>query len=126
MFRLPCVGEFAQGKAEALAGEIGAAVPLQDDEAAQLHDEFEAVGAGYRVPSDPGVAVLEAFGGTAPTEHGDKPESAVISILLVSSLPEDVTSGATGFQIVFVVEGRAKLADFQRFGRGADGEGGAS
>ena len=126
MSGLPCVGEFAQGEAEALAGEIGAAVPFEDDEAAQLHDEFEAVGAGHRVPTDPGVAVLEPFGGTAPAKDCDEPVGAIFWILLVSALPEDMTGGATSFEIVLFVESGAKLADFQRLSRGADGDGGAS
>ena len=51
-----------------------------------------------------------------------------VTIIWTMSAAVPLTLGcrATGFQIVFVVEGRAKLADFQRFGRGADGEGGAS
>ena len=67
MFFLPGVGKSAQGEAEALAGEIGATGILGNDEAAELDDELEAVGAGDRVPADPGVAVLESLGGPGPT-----------------------------------------------------------
>ena len=122
----PCVGEFAKGEAEALAGEIGAAVPIEHDEATQLDDELEAVGTGHRVPADPGVAVLESFGGTTPAEDGDELVGAVFRILLVGSLPENVTGGPPGFQIVLLVEGGTKLADFEWFGGGADDDGGVS
>ena len=63
--------EGAQGEGEALAGEIGAAGAVDDVEAAELDDEFEAVGAGDGVPADVVVAFLEAFGGSAPAEDGD-------------------------------------------------------
>lgn len=66
---MPSGGQFAQGAAKALAGEIGVALLVDNDEAAELHDEFESVGAGHRVPADPFVAVLEALGRTGPNKR---------------------------------------------------------
>ena len=68
---LELAAEGAQGKGEALAGEVGAAGAVDDIEAPQLGDEFEAVGAGDGVPAEVVVAFLEAFGGPAPAEDGD-------------------------------------------------------
>jgi hypothetical protein len=46
-----------------LAGEIWAAGLLRNEEAAELDDELEAVGAGDRIPADSGVAVFEVVFG---------------------------------------------------------------
>ena len=46
-----------------MAGEIGAAGLLGNEEAAELDDELEAVGAGDRIPADSGVAVFEVVFG---------------------------------------------------------------
>lgn len=62
---LPFGGQFAQGAAEALAAEIGAAVGVDDDEAAQLHDLLNA-----RFATDPAVrvAAIEGLRGDISTE----------------------------------------------------------
>ena len=122
---VPCVGELAQREAEALAGEIGAAGLLGNDEAAELDDEFEAVGASDGIPADPGVAVFEMLGDPGPTEDGDKGVAAVFGVLLVNALPKDVPGGATGFGVVLVVEDRSELADFKWLGGGAKAEAGS-
>ena len=117
---MPLSGQFAQGAAEALAGKIGASVGDDDDEAAQLYDEFETVGAGDGVPADPFVAILEAFGGAGPTEDGDEPVHSAFRIALLGFLSEDMPGGASGSKVVMLVEQAAQLADFEGFGCGAD------
>ena len=87
MLFLPRVGKLAQGETEALAGEIGAAGFLRHEETAELDDEFEAVGTGDGVPTDPRVAVLESLGGTGPTQHGDEICTAVFLVIFVNTLP---------------------------------------
>ena len=72
VFFLPGVCKSAQGEAEALAGEVGAAGTFRNDEAAELHDELEAVSASHRIPTDPSVTVFEMLGGSSPAEDGDK------------------------------------------------------
>jgi hypothetical protein len=117
---LPFGGQFAQGPAEALAGEFGAAAGLDDHEAPQLHDELEAVGAGHGVPADPFVAVLEAFGRPGPAKHGDEPLGAAFRIALPGALPEDAPGGPACLEVVLRVQHGAQLADFERFGGSAD------
>ena len=68
---VPAVGQFAQGEAKALGGEIGPAGFFGHEKAAPLHDEFEALRAGDWIPSDHGIAVLEMPSGGTPDEHGD-------------------------------------------------------
>jgi hypothetical protein len=119
---LPLGGQFAQREAEALAGEIRAAVRVDDGESAQLDDELEAVGAGYRVPADPFVAVLEAFGGTRPAEDGDEPLDTALRIVFPSPLPQNVPGRTPGLEVMLLVENGAQLADFECFGGRADGQ----
>lgn len=114
--------EGAQGKCEALAGEIGAAGAVDDVEAAQLHDELEAVGAGNGVPADMIVTFLETLGGSAPTEDGDQFGAVCLGVGSVDSLPKDVPGGASGLEIVPLVEGLAKMVDFGFLGGGAQYE----
>jgi hypothetical protein len=111
--------EGAQGQGEALAGEIGAAGAVDDVEAPQLHDEFEAVGTGHGVPADVIVAFLEAFGGSAPAEDGDEFGTVRLVVGAVDSLPEDVSGRASGFEIVAFVEGLAEEVDLGVLGGGA-------
>ena len=107
-----------------MAGEIGAAGPFGNDEAAELDDELEMVGAGHGIPTDPGVAVLKALGGSGPTEDGHELVAALFRVLLINALPENMSGRTTGFEVVFVIEDRSKLADFERLGGGANVEGG--
>jgi hypothetical protein len=81
VFFLPRVGKLTQGEAEALAGKIGTAGFLWNDEAAELDDEFEAVGAGDGIPADPSIAVLESLGGTGPTQDGDEVFAAIFRVV---------------------------------------------
>jgi hypothetical protein len=46
-----------------LAGEIGFTGAVDDEEATELDDEFEAVGAGVGVPANVIIAFLESLGG---------------------------------------------------------------
>ena len=71
MFGKPLGGKFAQGEAEALGGEIGAAGFFRDEKAAELDDEFESLGTADRILADHRIAVLEVPCGGAPDEHGD-------------------------------------------------------
>ena len=119
---LPLGGQFAQGEAEALAGEVGAAVRVDDDKATQLDDEFEAVGTGHCIPTDPFVAVLETLGGTGPAEDGDEPLDTAFRIVFPSSLPQNVPGGTSGLEVMLLVEGGTQLADFEWFGGRADGQ----
>ena len=112
------------GEAKASAGEIGTAGSFGNDEAAELDDELQTVGAGHGIPTDPGVAVLEALGGSGPTEDGHELVAALFRVLLVNALPENMSGRTTGFEVVFVIEDHSKLADFERLGGGANVEGG--
>ena len=109
----------AQGKGEALAGEIGAAGGTDDTETPQLDDEFEAVGAGDRIPANVIVAFLEAFGSTAPAEDGDEFVTVRLGVPAVDTLPEDMTCRASRLQIVVLVEGLAEVVDLGWFSGGA-------
>jgi hypothetical protein len=51
------------GRGLGLAGEIGFAGAVAYEEATELDDEFEAVGAGDGVPADVIIAFLESLGG---------------------------------------------------------------
>jgi hypothetical protein len=123
---LPLARKFAQGVAEALAGEIGAPGLLGNHEAAKLHDELEPVGTSHGIPPDPSVAILEAFGSPGPTENRYQPDRSIFGILFVSSLPENMSGRPAGLQIVFFIKNGAKLTDFKRLGRGANVDGGVS
>jgi len=84
---------------------------------------LETVGTGDGIPADPGVAVFEALGGTRPTEYGDQFFASVFQVMLVNALPEDMSGGSAGLEVVLGVQNRPQLADFQWFGRGANVEG---
>lgn len=112
----------AQGKGKALAGKIGAAGRTNDTETPQLHDEFEAIGAGKRVPAYVIVAFLEAFGGTAPAEDGDEFVTVRLGVPAVDALPEDMPGRASRFQIVVLVEGLAEVVDLGGFSGGTQDE----
>ena len=66
MLATPCGAESSQGQAEALGSEVGATGGFEHQEAAQLHDEFEALRAGHGVPTNPLVTILEVPSGGAP------------------------------------------------------------
>ena len=102
-----------------MAGEIGAAGPFGNDEAAELNDELETLGAGHGIPTDSGVAVLEALGGSGPTEDGHELVAALFRVLSVTALPENMSGRTTGFEVVLVIDDRSELADFERLGGGA-------
>ena len=114
--------EGAQGKREALAGEIGAAGADHDIEAPQLDDELEAVGAGDGVPTDVVVAFLEALGGSAPAKHGDEFGAVRLRVSAVDALPEDMPGGTSGLEVVALVQGLAEVVDLGFFGGGAQDE----
>ena len=114
--------EGAQRKDKALAGEVGTAGAVDDVEAPQLGDEFEAVGAGDGVPADVVVAFLEAFGGSTPAEDGDEFEAVRLGVGAVDSLLEDMAGGASSREIVALVEGLAEVVDLGFFGGGAQDE----
>ena len=116
MFFLPRVRKLAQGKAEALAGEIGATRLRGDEETAKLDDEFKAVSTGDGVPADPCVAVLESLGCTGPTQDGDEVFAAIFRVVFVNPLPKDMPGGATGFEVVLGIQNGTKLADFKWLG----------
>jgi hypothetical protein len=65
-------------------------------EAAELHDEFEAIGTGHGIPPNPSVTILEAFGSPGPTENGYQLDRSIFGILFVSSLPENMSCRPTG------------------------------
>lgn len=114
--------EGAQGKGETLAGEVGFAGAVDDVKAAELDDEFEAVGAGEGVPADVVVAFLEAFGGSAPAEDSDKFGTVGLGVGAVDSLPEDMSGGASGLEIMALVEGLAEVVDLGFLGGCAQDE----
>ena len=120
---LELLAEGAQGKGEALAGEIGAAGAVDDVETAKLDDEFEAVGAGNGIPTDVLVAFLEAFGSATPAEDGDEFGEAGFAVGAIDSLPENVSGGAACFEIMVLVEDTAKVVDLGFFSGRADDQG---
>ena len=105
-----------------MAGEIRAAVRVDDGEATQLDDEFETVGTGDRIPANPFVAVLEMLGRTRRAEHGDELHDAAFRIVFPSPLPQNVPGGTPGFEVMLLVEDGAQLAGFEWFGGRADGQ----
>ena len=115
-------GEGAQGKGEALAGEVGAAGAVHNVEAAQLNDEFEAVGAGDGVPADVIVALLETLGGPSPAEDGNEFMAVRLGVGAVDPLPQDMSGRASGLEIVALVEGLAEVVDLGFLGGGAQDE----
>ena len=94
-----------------MVGEIGAAGPFGNDEAAGLNDELQTVGAGHGIPTDPNVAVLDAFDGSGPTEDGHELVAAVFRLLSVNALPENMSCRTAGFEVVLVTEDRSELAE---------------
>jgi len=120
----PLVLKSAQGQTETLAGEVGTAGPLWNKKAAELDNELEAVGAGHGIPANPGVAVLEALGSPCPRQHGHQFVAPVLKVLLVNALPEQMSGGTPGLEVVLFVENRSELADFERLGGGANVENG--
>ena len=109
MLFLPRVGKLAQGETEALAGEIGSPGFLRNDEAAELDDELEAIGAGDGIPTDPRIAVLESLGGTGPTQDGDKILATIFRVMFVNPLPQDMPGGAACFEVVLYIQDGAEL-----------------
>ena len=107
-----------------MAGKIGTAGFLRNDEAAELDDEFEAVGAGDGIPADPSIAVLESLGCIGPTQDGDEVFSSSFRAVFVNSLPDDIPGGAVGFEVVLGIQDSTELAAFKRFGGGANVKGG--
>ena len=87
-----------------------------------MGDEFEAVGAGAGVPADVVVAILEAFGGSAPAEDGDEFGAVRLGVVAVDSLPEDVSGGRSSHEVMALVEGLAEVVDLGFFGGGAQDE----
>ena len=70
------------------------------------------------------MAVLEALGGSGPTENGHELVAAVFRVLSVNALPENMSGRTIGFEVMLVIEDRSELADFERLGGGANVEGG--
>ena len=111
--RVPLCRQHAQGRAQRFAGEIGTARALEHEEAAGLHDEFEAPRTGHAVPANPRIAVLETKGGGAPDDDGHQDFS--LRPLFVNQLPERVPRGASGTQKVLLIKVRRGLPSL--FGR---------
>ena len=70
------------------------------------------------------MAVLEALGGSGPTENGHELVAAVFRVLSVNALPENMSGRTIGFKVMLVIEDRSELADYERLGGGANVEGG--
>ena len=79
--------------------------------------EFEALGAGERIPADPGVAALEVEGGRAPQEQADP-----LAVLL-GDLIEAVADGEAGAEEVLGLQERVKAQAFGESGEHAHGQG---
>jgi hypothetical protein len=107
--------EGAQGESEALAGEVGAADAVDDVEAPELNDELESVGACDGVPSDMVVALFEAFGGSAPAKRRHEFGTVRLIVGAVDPLPEDVSGGTSGFEVVTFIESLAEVGDLGFF-----------
>ena len=71
VFLPPLADEFTQSRAQALAGQVRAARGFQHEEAAQLHDQFQTLGARDGIPAHGLVAGLQVPGGGAPHHDGD-------------------------------------------------------
>jgi hypothetical protein len=72
---LPPVRQVPDRFAQDAAGEVGLGV--QQAEARLLHDQFQALGAGARIPVDPRFADLQASGWRASQQHGHQPAIAL-------------------------------------------------
>ena len=95
---MPLSGNGPQGQAESLGGEIGASSLIGNKEAAELHDEFETMRPGDRIPADGFITVFKMPGcGTPDEDGGDLP-------VLQNKLAEPVASPTKGSKEVFVVE----------------------
>jgi hypothetical protein len=113
VFFLEVIGEFAQAEPHAAGGEVGFAPGFQDEKSSELGDEWQAASSGERIPVDPFIAILEPQSRSRPAQHGAKHRVAVIRTGLVNPLPDGVSSGSSGFEVVLVVEGGAQLADLE-------------
>lgn len=123
VFLLAVLWEVAQGEAHAAGGEVELALRIEDEEAAQLGDQRKTAGAGERIPIDPFVAVFDPESGSRPAEHGAKDGIVLIGAGSVDALPDGVSSGASGLEVVLTVEGLTELVDLKRRGGGSDFEG---
>ena len=117
---VPLPGKFTQGKAEALAGEVGRTGVVKDVEATQLDDEFEAVGAGHRIPADVIVAFAKPLGSAAPAENADQFGQATFGVTAINALPENMSCRAPCLEVVSLIEDRTQVVDFGFLGGGSD------
>ena len=94
---MPLSGDGPQGQAESLGGEIGESSLIGDEEAPELHDEFETMRPGDRIPADGFITDFKMPGcGTPDEDGGDLP-------VLQNQLAEPVASLTTGSTEEFFV-----------------------
>jgi len=117
VFLLEVFGKFAQRKAHAAGGEVGLAAGFQDEKSPQLGDKGQAGSSGERIPVDPIIAVFESQSRPRPAKDGTKHGEVILGIGLVNALPDGVSGGSSGLEVVFVIEGGAELSDL-KFGGG--------
>ena len=114
--RQPLVGQDGGGGGQDWGGEVGTAGGLRDEEAGLVDDEFEALGTGQRIPTDPGVAVFEMEGRRTPQEQAHP-----LAVLL-GNLVKSVAGGEAGTQKVFGFQERVKALAVGEFGEHAHGQ----
>lgn len=68
------------------------------------------------------VAFLEALGGSAPAEDGDKFGAVRLGIGAVDPLPENMPGGTSGLEVVALVEDLTEVVDLGFFSGGAHDE----
>jgi hypothetical protein len=118
----PLIGQGAQGGGEGLAGEIGSgALGGEQEAAAVLHEEFEALDALGGAPTDPAVAILEGVGGRPPDQEGDGLAVALDDLALVIPDGAARAEGVPGSEVW--VEGGDLVGRGHAHGEGGRGRG---
>ena len=113
VFLLEVAGKFAQSESHAARGKVGFSPRFQDNKSPELSDEGQAASPCERIPVDPFIAVFESGSRSRPTKHGAKHRVALIRIGLVNPLPDGVSSGSPGLEVVLVIEGGTQLIDLE-------------
>ena len=113
----PWPGQRGGGGGEDWGGEIEPADGVRDEEAGLVDEEIETLGAGERIPADPGVAILEMEGGGAPQQQTDP-----VAVLL-GDLIETVAGGETGAEEMFGRQEGVEALAVGEVGEPAHGQG---
>jgi hypothetical protein len=112
----PLIREGLRRCGEGLGGEVGAAGAVGDEEAGVIDDEYEALGAGERVPADPSIAVFEVEGGSTPEEQANP------LTVLFGDLVKPVAGGEARAEEMFDFQERVEALAFGEVRERAHGQ----